>query len=114
MSGTERGFACLGHDTISVNLLRPCIKRNQSIDRKIAKEGWSQEKNWTQEQRAKGEKGGCIENEIGGGAGGERKRVKRGPLERTPSCFSFFSFFVARRGAVGGDTRREGVEDKRK
>lgn len=42
MSGTERGFACLGHDTISVNLLRPCIKRNQSIDRKIAKEGWSQ------------------------------------------------------------------------
>lgn len=37
MSGTERGFACLGHDTISVNLLRPCIKRNQSIDRKKQK-----------------------------------------------------------------------------
>lgn len=100
MSGTERGFACLGHDTISVNLLRPCIKRNQSIDRKIAKEGWSQEKNWTQEQRGRGEKGGCIENEVGGGGG-----VKCGPLER----------FAGRpTEAVGGDTRREGVGDKRK
>lgn len=44
MSGTERGFACLGHDTISVNLLRPCIKRNQSIDRKMGKEGWGWER----------------------------------------------------------------------
>lgn len=44
MSGTERGFACLGHDTISVNLLRPCIKRNQSIDRKIGKEGWGRQR----------------------------------------------------------------------
>lgn len=42
MSGTERGFACLGHDTISVNLLRSWIKRNQSIDRKIGKEAWGQ------------------------------------------------------------------------
>lgn len=75
MSGTERGFACLGHDTISVNLLRPCIKRNQSIDRKIAKEGWSQGKNWTQEQRGGGEKGGCIENEVGGGEESEQSVV---------------------------------------
>lgn len=44
MSGTERGFACLGHDTISVNLLRSWIKGNQSIDRKIGKEGWGQER----------------------------------------------------------------------
>lgn len=79
MSGTERGFACLGHDTISVNLLRPCIKRNQSIDRKIAKEGWSQEENWTQEQRGRREKGIRIENALGGGG------VKCGALERTPS-----------------------------
>lgn len=82
MSGTERGFACLGHDTISVNLLRPCIKRNQSIDRKIAKEGWSQEENWTQEQRGRREKGIRIENAFGVGGGGG---VKCGALERTPS-----------------------------
>lgn len=43
MSGTERGFACLGHDTISVNLLHPGIKRNPSIDRKIGKEGWDRD-----------------------------------------------------------------------
>lgn len=38
MSGTERGFACLGHDTISVNLLRSWIKRNQSTGREKKKQ----------------------------------------------------------------------------
>lgn len=107
MSGTERGFACLGHDTISVNLLRPCIKRNQSIDRKIAKEGWSQEKNWRQEQRGRAEKGGCIEN-GGGGRGVEEREYPCGPLERTPG------FIVAGREADGGDTTREGCGRQKK
>ena len=55
MSGTERGFACLGHDTISVNLLRPWIKRNQSIDRKIGKEGWGQGRIENRDKEAKEE-----------------------------------------------------------
>jgi len=53
MSGTERGFACLGHDTISVNLLRSWMKRNHSIGRKIGKEGLGQERI---ENKNKGEK----------------------------------------------------------
>lgn len=65
MSGTERGFACLGHDTISVNLLRPCIKRNQSIDRKMGKEGWGWKGIKKQEQRPKGVRGGYRHDEEG-------------------------------------------------
>lgn len=52
--GQRGGFACLGHDTISVNLLRSWIKRNQSIDRKNRKRGMGTGKNRKQEQRGKG------------------------------------------------------------
>lgn len=75
MSGTERGFACLGHDTISVNLLRSWIKRNQSIDRKIAKEGWGQRRIENKNKESKEGGGGLAEEDWKTDERGDLKQI---------------------------------------
>lgn len=83
MSGTERGFACLGHDTISLNLLRSWIKRNQPTGRKNWKRGMRPRKNKKEEQRGKRTKGGFRDWRVNETV--DNSKYACGPLESTLS-----------------------------